>query len=81
MSLGLRVLTAIVLLGAALAAELSLQAVSAWHEAQLAEMLRVLNAHSTPMLTAANALAAERGLTNGALGNPGGARTDERGVG
>jgi nitrate/nitrite sensing protein len=73
MSLGLRVLTAIVLLGAALAAELSLQAVSAWREAQLAEMLQALNAHSTPMLTAANALAAERGLTNGALGNAGAA--------
>lgn len=73
MSIGLRVLTAIVLLGAALAAELSLNAVSARREAQIAEMLRVLNSHSTPMLMAGNALAAERGLTNGALGNPGAA--------
>lgn len=67
MSLGLRVLAAIVLLGAVLAVKLSLDAGASWRAAQDAGTMRVLNAHSTPLLEAAGALAVERGLTNGLL--------------
>lgn len=70
MSLGVRVLAAIVLLGVALAAILSLDAATAFRTVGHAEVMERLNARSTPMLVAAGALAAERGLTNGALGDP-----------
>src|SRR5262249_41458687 len=69
MSLGLRVLTAIGILGAFLAVKLSLDAGDAWRSARDADVLRLLNAHRTPLLVAEGALATERGLTNGALAN------------
>ena len=69
MSLGLRILTAIVLLGAALAVQLSLNATGSWSAAKRAETMLQLNAVSTHLLDAAGALAAERGLANGALAN------------
>jgi methyl-accepting chemotaxis protein len=70
MSLGLRILSSIVLLGAALAVQLSLNAAGSWRSEQHAEATLRLNAYGTHLLDAAGALAAERGLTNGALANP-----------
>jgi HAMP domain-containing protein len=67
MSLGLRIVSAIVLLAAALGVKLSLDSVAAWREARNAETMLASNAHSTSLLAAAGALAAERGLVNGAL--------------
>ena len=70
MSLGLRILSGIVLLGVALAVQLSLNATGSLRSAQRAEFMLGLNAHGTRLLDTAGALAAERGLTNGALANP-----------
>ena len=69
MSLGLRVMAAIVLLGAVLGVKLALDAAASWRAERHDETMLVLNAHSTPLLDAAGALAAERGLTNGMLAN------------
>jgi len=67
MSLGLRILSAIVLLAAALSVKLSIDSATAWRESRNAQMLLISNAHSASLLAAAGALAAERGLVNGVL--------------
>ena len=67
MSLGLRILSAIVLLAAALGVKLSIDSAAAWRESRNAQMLLISNTHSASLLAATGALAAERGLVNGVL--------------
>jgi methyl-accepting chemotaxis protein len=63
----MRIISAIVLLAAALGVKLSLDSAAAWRDARNAETMLSSNAHSTSLLAAVGALAAERGLVNGAL--------------
>jgi hypothetical protein len=67
MSLGLRIVSAIALLAAALGVKLTLGSAAAWQEAWNAKTMLISDAHSTSLLAAAGALASERGLVNGAL--------------
>ena len=72
MSLGMRIISAIVLLAAALGVKLSLDSAAAWRDARNAETMLSSNAHSSSLLAAVGALAAERGLVKRRLGWIGG---------
>ncbi|MDR3539041.1 MAG: methyl-accepting chemotaxis protein [Acetobacteraceae bacterium] len=70
MSLALRIVSAIALLGTALAIQLAGDCLVSWHAVERAALTRRAANASSNMLDAASALAAERGLMNGLLAAP-----------
>lgn len=66
----MRIVTAIVLLGSALAVQLAGESLSSRRAVQHAGDTRLIARRSTALLDAATALAAERGLVNGLLAAP-----------
>jgi methyl-accepting chemotaxis protein len=72
MSIGTRVMLAVLVLGAILSVILTRDGLEAWRSTQAATRAHELNAVSDDLVTAAGALALERGLLNGALADPAG---------
>jgi methyl-accepting chemotaxis protein len=70
MSLGLRIVAAIVLLSSVLIGVLALESLSYWQVSIVADTARQIEAHSALLLDAAGSLAAERGLANGIVVTP-----------
>jgi methyl-accepting chemotaxis protein len=70
LSVKARILGVIALLGAGFGAMLAIKAVDSWHESAAAERAIAANARGAALVSAAIALAAERGEANGALANP-----------
>ncbi len=70
MSLALRIVSAIALLGMVLAIQLAADCLVSWHAVERAAMTRRAANASSTLLDAASALAAERGLMNGLLAAP-----------
>jgi methyl-accepting chemotaxis protein len=70
MTLQLRLLAVVALLGAMLAVVLGHGGIAAWERGEAAATARVVNARSDHLLAAAAAMALERGTTNGLLANP-----------
>lgn len=73
MSIGTRVMLAVLFLGTILSAMLARDGLEAWRTTQEAARAHQLNAVSDDLVTAAGALALERGMLNGALADPAGA--------
>jgi methyl-accepting chemotaxis protein len=70
MSLAVRIILAITLLGTALAAQLARDCFGSWRVVERAEIARRFDRQSSDLLDVAAALAAERGLMNGLLAAP-----------
>jgi methyl-accepting chemotaxis protein len=78
MSVGLRVMLAVMLLGSLLATQLSLAGLDAWRVKSTADQAQQFSAISDDLITAAGARALERGLVSGLLANPAAASPEQR---